>query len=223
MKRAAAFPCTLLCLSTLLVLAGSAQAEDDRHKGATSPIRDGLFMGATFGRGSIEVDCESCNEGKITEALSVSAHAGYMVTPRIGILGEHWAVRYNDSGSDLFDDSARHLVAQHMSTVAAQLFVTNRLWVKAGFGVGWHITDGDYDQAPSRTGPVPVGAKGGQTAPEASDESTAGSATFAAIGWEMAHNEVFAMDIQFRVGTTKRPDERYQILNTGLNIGFNWY
>ena len=218
-----AIPFATAALSTLLLLTTSAAAETDRGPRALSPARDGLIMGASFGRGSIEVDCDTCDSAKLTEALSLAAHIGYMVTPRIGIVGEHWTVRYNARGGALFDDSERHLVAQHMSTIAAQLFVTNRIWLKAGFGVGWHITDGDYDKDLPNNGPRPVSAKAGARPEDMSEKTDLGNATFAAIGWEIAHNSVFAADIQFRVGTTRRSDDRYEILSTGMNVGFNWY
>ena len=48
-------------------------------------------------------------------------------------------------------------------------------------------------------------------------------ASFAAIGWELAHNSTFAAEIQFRIGASRRHDDLYQVYNTGLNIGFNWY
>ena len=220
MKRAIA---SLIGVSTLLLLTGAASADRDVHKSVLSPNRDGFIMGASFGRGSIEVQCDGCETAKLTEALSVAAHAGYMVTPRIAILGEHWGVRYNSRGGALFDDSERHLVAQHMTTVAGQVFVTDRLWLKAGVGVGWHITDGDYDKDLPNLGPTPVGAAGGTRMPEKTNEAVAGNATFAAIGYELAHNSVFAAEIQFRVGSTRRSDDKYEILNTGLNVGFNWY
>jgi hypothetical protein len=218
-----AIPSAIAALSTLLLLTTSAAADSDRKSGVLSPVRDGLILGASFGRGSIEVDCDTCEAAKLTEALSLAAHVGYMVTPRIGIVGEHWTVRYNERGGPLFDDTERHLVAQHMSTIAAQLFVTDSIWVKAGVGVGWHITDGDYDKAPPQIGPMPVSAKGGESPRKTDEGPDLGNATFAAIGWEIAHNSVFAADIQFRVGSTRRADQRYQILNTGMNVGFNWY
>lgn len=220
MQRAIA---SLIGLSTLLLLTGFAAADRDVHKSVLGPNRDGFIVGASYGRGSIEVQCDNCETAKLKEALSVAAHVGYMVTPRIGILGEHWAVRYNSRGGALFDDAERHLVAQHMSTIAAQLFVTNRLWIKAGVGVGWHITDGDYGKDSPEFGPRPAGAIGGGKMPEESDDAALGNAAFAAVGYELAHNSVFAVDLQFRVGSTKRIDDKYQILNTGLNVGFNWY
>jgi hypothetical protein len=181
-------------------------------------------MGASFGRGSIDVNCPSCGDATLTEALSVAAHAGYMITPRLALLGEHWSVRYNARGGALFDDSARHLVAQHISSIAAQLFVTHRIWVKAGLGMGWHITDGEYARPPAATGPMPVAAKGSSSMEPPSEESTSiGAASFMALGLEVAHNSVFAAEIQFRVGTSRAPDDRYQVYNTGLNVGFSWY
>jgi hypothetical protein len=208
---------------SLLLCSSPAKAERDVHKSVLSPVRDGFTMGATFGRGSIEVDCATCSSAKLTEALSVSAHAGYMVTPQLAVLGEHWSVRYNARGGALFDDSQRHLVAQHISTIAAQLFVTNRLWVKAGLGVGWHITDGDYDKIQPSSEPMPVAAKGSSVSPAESESDSSGSASFVAVGYELAHNKVFAADIQLRVGATRLADDRYKVYNTGLNVGFNWY
>lgn len=214
-----------LSVLSLVLVATPAYAQVDSAS-VLGPQRDGFTMGATFGRGSIEVACDTCVEATLTEALSVSAHAGYMITPRLALLGEHWTVRYNARGGPLFNDNERHLVAQHMSTVAAQLFVTNRLWIKAGVGVGWHITDGEYDNAPKPRSTVGIAANGSASpvpSDEPEDEGSAGAASFAAIGWELAHNSVFACDIQFRVGATKRHDARYEVYNTGLNIGFNWY
>lgn len=216
-------------VSTVLFVSRPAEADIGHDKVVTTnPVRDGFTMGATFGRGSIDVRCATCRDAKLTEALSVSAHVGYMVTPRLALLGEQWSVRYNARGGALFDDSARHLVAQHMSTIAGQLFVTNRLWVKAGLGVGWHITDGDYDNAPRSaspmpTSPMPIASRSPSIPEERPEGRVTGTATFAAIGLELAHNSVLAVDLQFRVGTTRRPDDRYQVYNTGLNVGFNWY
>ncbi len=220
MQRAIA---SLIGVSTLLLLTGAASADRDAFKDTQGPNRDGFMVGASYGRGTLEVQCDTCEAATLTDALSVAAHVGYMVTPRVAILGEYWTVRYNARGGALFDDSEKHLVSQQMATVAAQLFVTNRLWLKAGVGAGWHITDGDYDKDLPNNGPRPASVSGGQKMPEDSNNSTAGNAAFAAIGWELAHNSVFAADIQFRVGTTKRLDNKYQILNTGLNVGFNWY
>ena len=214
----------LFLLSVLLFSARPGEARPLRDKAGSSPVRDGFTMGATVGRGSIDIRCTTCTDTKLSDALSVTGHMGYMVNPRLAIVAEHWMVRFKDRGSDLFDDSEDHLVAQHMTGLAAQLFVTKRLWVKGGFGFGWHLSDGDYgdpvptpDVMENSTHP-PAGA-----ADSESEGTVFGTTTFVAIGVELAHNEYFAADLQLRGGTTRRSDDRYQVYNTGLNVGFNWY
>ena len=207
-------------------LLGSSTAQADTVIVAEAPKRDGLMMGASIGRGSIAVECKRCDEGTLTDALSVAAHVGYMITPRLAILGEHWSVRYNQRGGAWFDDSVYHLVAQHQSMLAAQLFVTDSVWLKAGLGVGWHVTDGRYAQPPlpvEQSGaPLPAAGKGEDQGP-ASEVSSDGAATALSLGWEFAHNSVFAADVQLRLGTTRNFDGKYDVVNTGINVGFNWY
>jgi hypothetical protein len=188
-------------------------------------------MGASFGRGSIAVDCHDCGDmPSLDEALSVAAHLGFMITPRLGLLGEHWSVRYSARGGAWFDDSVERLVAQHISVAAAQLFVTDSLWIKGGLGIGWHITDGDYAKKPSRRALSMANARisPSQNSPSSErdsmdDTSSTSFATFAAAGWEFAQNSVFATEIQFRVGATRRSDDRYQVYNTAMNVGCSWY
>ncbi len=218
----------ILGLSVFLVLlcAGTdAEASPARDKAGTSPIRDGFTLGATMGRGSIDIRCATCSDAKITEALSATGHLGYMVSPRLAIVGEYWLVRFKDRGSELFDDSEVHLVSQHMSTLAAQVYVTERLWIKGGFGFGWHVSDGDYDAPPPAPSGMPTNTHGTTTTtPEAAPRDAAqGTTRFVAMGLEVAHNHSFAADIQLRAGKTSFPERNYEVYNTGLNLGFHWY
>lgn len=220
----------LLALSGLLFLGSPAEAGPFRDKLATTPVRDGLTMGASVGRGSIDVRCATCVDAKLTEAVSASGHVGYMVTPRLAVVGEYWLVRFKDRGSTLFDDSEVHLVSQHNSALAAQVFVTERLWIKGGFGFGWHFSDGDYRApAPSVEEGMPTNTHSGamtksedviQGLPEGPAQ---GTTRFVALGVELAHNHVFSADIQLRAAKTSFPSGRYEVYNTGLNVGFNWY
>ena len=225
-------------LGTLLLASQSAEANPSRvydsgpvQFGPAKPVRDGFMAGASIGRGSIDIECDNCDGvAPVTEALSLTAHAGYMITPRLALLGEHWTVRYNDRGSEWFDDAAPHLIAQRVFAVAGQAFVTDRVWLKAGFGFGWHISDSHYAKGgppvPPQGGAVPaagVGAAGGVTPMDSTDRTGASPAYFVASGFEFAHNEFFAADVQVRVGATRRPQDEYQIYNTAVNVGFNWY
>jgi hypothetical protein len=216
----------------VLPSSASAQVVGVDRDGSVSPQRSGLTFGASIGRGSIDIRCDECGDvAPITEGLSLAAHAGYMLLPRIGIVGEHWTVRYNDRGSEWFDDSEPHLVAQRIFVAGAQAFLTNRIWLKAGLGVGWHISDSRYANPPMQgrnTEPVTAssGAAGSQDPVrpmETSDSNSLSPAFLLAAGFEFAHNEFFAADVQLRIGHTRRPQDEYQIYNTALNIGFNWY
>lgn len=195
-----------------------------KHVFDTGEDRTGLTIGASLGRGSIDVSCDVCdNVSPITEGLSVSLHGGFMLTPRLAILGEYWSVRYNGRGSDFFPDARDHYVAQHIVTASAQLWLLETVYLRAGVGAGWHHSDAFYASAgrdrvmgnrrPAAAGPVMED----DTAP-----ATTPAATFG-VGWEFAHTSSFAADVQLRVGSTRRPADEYQVHNVGITFGASWY
>jgi len=213
----------------LLFAASPGDASPSGDKLATSPVRDGFTLGASIGRGSIDIRCATCVDAKLTEALSASGHVGYMVTPRLAVVGEYWMVRFEDRGSALFDDSDVHLVSQHNSALAAQVFIADRLWVKGGLGFGWHFTDGDYHTPAVVAEGMPPNAHGGamSTSEDMRQDTRQGgmqgATRFVAVGVEVVHNHVFSADVQLRAAKTSFPGERYEVYNTGLNVGFNWH
>lgn len=237
MRRA--LPFATLLAATTLVAAGGTKAHAEHINGVeyssadVTPARDGLTFGASIGRGSIGVDCGNCDVTTLREALSISVHAGYMILPRLGIVGEYWSVRHNVRGGAWFDDSEYHLVAQNMTLLGAQVFVTDSIWLKAGIGVGTHVSDEPYakrksdrsstSQAVSNAGDAQNGSSGGMSETPYGSVSEHGAASFLAIGWEFAHNSVFAADVQLRIASTHMPGDDYQVDNTGVNVGFNWY
>jgi hypothetical protein len=88
--------------------------------------------------------------------------------------------------------------------------------------VGWHKSDSQYARTRSSSSdPQPAAAEGGMQT-----ESNTGRYTPAAtvgVGVEFAHTRRFAVDVQLRAGTTRRPDDEYQVHNVGLNFGVAWY
>jgi hypothetical protein len=207
----------VLLVSTL----GSARADSERDRRAQMGDRTGLTFGASIGRGRIAIECRICsNVDPIEDALSASLHAGFMLHPRLALLAEHWLIQYNDRGSDWYPDSQDHAVGQHLQTIALQLWPLKTVYLRAGVGVGWHRSTSMYakvDQYPPQ-----VTAAGEAVV----DDDHAGRVTPAAtfgIGWEFAHTRAFAADVQFRVGTTHRPADEYQVHNLGLNFGVAWY
>ena len=211
-------------LAVLGALATSRTADAQVDGRRIAGERSGFAFGFSFGRGGLDVECPRCgNVAAITEGLSLTAHAGFLLSPNLALLAEHWTVRWNDRGSEWFDDGADHLVAQRMTFAAAQLWLTPTLWLKAGLGVGWHISDSLYTKPPlpSDRSPRPASLSG-----ETGSHDEAGRAApayFTAIGWEYAHTATFAADIQLRFGATRRPADEYQIYTTGLNFGLSWF
>jgi hypothetical protein len=191
-------------------------------------VRTGVMFGVSVGRGSIDVECDRCdNVDALTEALSYTGHVGYMVTPSLAVVLEHWAVRYNDRGSEWFNDAADHLVAQQMNLLQGQLWIGKRLWIKGGVGYGKHISDSRYANPAWNTdddGSLRAGEAGPDGMGNGSEEySEYAPAAMLGVGFEFARTTKFAVDVQFRVASTRRPADEYQIHNTGLVFGINWF
>lgn len=149
--------------------------------------RHGLILGAGIGFGAIGAsDCPNCGWG-----LAGELHIGGMVTPRFGIMYDVSSVWHVvDAGSDLTNT---------VHTIAGQLWLTERFWIKGGVGIG-HITNSDYTYGDS--------------------DETAG-AVMGAAGIELNQSPWFAFDLQARVAYAN-----YQgggATNGLFLIGFNWY
>lgn len=222
----AAFPSAAVAQPGHASASASFESGDAPYRSAfdTGEPRTGFTVGASIGRGSIDIACDTCaNVDAITEGLSLSLHGGFMLTPQLALIGEYWTVRYNGRGSDWFPDSRDHYVAQHIVTAGAQLWLLDSLYLRAGLGVGWHHSDSQY----ARTGAtrvsgnrLPAGA-GPMMEPGGAPEQT--PAASMGIGWEFAHTSRFAADVQLRVGSTRRPADEYQVTNVGVTFGAAWY
>lgn len=199
-------------------------AERDRR--AVAGDRTGFMIGGSIGRGRIAISCDICdNVEPLTEALSSTVHAGFMLNPRLAVIAEHWAITYNDRGSDWFPDARDHHVSQHLQTFGAQLWLHRQLYLRAGLGVGWHHSESHYARSGGdRMGddrPTPAAAEAGMQADEQAGKYT--PAATVGVGFEFAHTRRFAVDVQLRAGTTRRPSDEYQVHNVGLNFGVAWY
>jgi len=186
--------------------------------------RAGLTFGAAIGRGDIEVTCPSCDGlSPITEALSLSLYGGFLLTPRLALGGEYWSVRYNGRGSDWFPDSRDHYVAQHMVLATAQLWLLPRVFIRAGFGTGWHHTDALYARGDRVHSGQPVAASTSGGTMTQSTPSRFSPAASLGIGLEFAHTRTFACDVMIRAGSTRRASDSYQVQNVALTFGAAWF
>jgi hypothetical protein len=109
-----------------------------------------------------------------------------------------------------------------MVTAGAQLWLLERLYLRAGLGAGWHHSDSRY----AKVGRDRVRTNLRPATSEPVMDSQAGKYTPAAtfgVGFEFAHTKRFAADIQLRVGSTRRPSDEYQVHNVALTFGAAWF
>lgn len=105
--------------------------------------RHGLFGGGALWGGDISCDGGDCGDG-FREAGGASGHVGYMVTPRLGLVLDVWAMTSSK------DDVALTFA---MGTVGARLWLIPGLWVQGGIGSGHAIArigpfDAESDDVP---------------------------------------------------------------------------
>lgn len=154
----------------------------------TAPHRSGFLIGFSLGAGTLTCDdCDGLN------GVAVDLHLGGMLTPNVALMFDGMGVGHSfDGGGSLI-----HVV----DTVAAQVWVTPKLWLKGGLGIGrLSVNDEDGDEIAA---------------------SETGTAAMVGIGYELTHGEHFALDLQLR-GAIAHYDEA-DLKMGSLNLGFNWY
>jgi len=153
--------------------------------------RQGLLIGFSLGGGSFGLaDCDTCES---FDGVAADFHIGAMLTQRLGLMWDVSAV------SEATDDLA---VTHAISTAAAQFWVTPRVWIKGGIGVGQlSVSDNNGDVVA---------------------ESEVGAGVMFAAGVEVLQSRNFALDLQLR-GSGVTYDENDTVSMASLTLGFNWY
>jgi hypothetical protein len=186
----------------------------------TADERSGWYVGASIGRGRLDVKhgCGACGSlGALEEGLSLSAHVGRLLNPRLGLLVEGWIVRYEERDNLRFADSSEHLISEGMLLGSAQVWPVHFLWVRAGVGAAWHQTDLDY---PMSSGPVAASSK---VPPMRTTQGDGvGAAASVALGVELARTSSFGFDIALRSGVAAHDDD-IGVTATAITVGGSWY
>jgi len=184
----------------------------------------GFYFGAAMGRGSLDVDCGDCRERpRLSEGLSLTAHAGLRLNERLGVYGEYWLIRWSDRDGDWFDDADIHSITQQMISAGAQLWITRRLFLRASAGYGRHTTDIDYSKpenvlfnAAGDAAPVPE-------EPKEKDGSSSAMATSVGLGFELIRTRGFGLSAEFRYGRTRADNKDRDVSTTAASIGLTWF
>ena len=154
-------------------------------------VRRGLILGAGIGFGSLGGSNCDCGGG-----LAAEFHLGAMITPRFGLMYDVSTVIHS---IDSTSNNAGLDVTNTIHTIAGQLWLTERFWVKGGFGVGHLSYSDDFGSY--------------------SDETAA--AVMGGIGFEVVQSSWFALDLQGRLAYAGY--DAGSVSNGMFLIGFNWY
>jgi len=194
---------TALGLGAVLVGGAIASAQPQPYEPPAyqpAKVRKGITLGASLGVGELSCEDESANGSGpcdgVTEAGSIDGHVGIMLSPRLAIMGDVWAMGHSEN--DL-------TMSQTITTAAAQLWLTPRLWIKGGLGFA-HARfsyDTGFVELESESDTVPAGIVG--------------------IGYELIHRPNFALDLALKAGTGIYRDDQTRAHNVAVTIGANWF
>lgn len=160
--------------------------------------RRGLTVGFGFGFGNMATDsgpigCSDCSYTPLAGA--VDFHIGGMLSPRLAVLLEIWGVIRP------LDSQGFESLQQTAMMVAAQYWLSPKLWLKGGIGAAvLELTyDDGYDSEPLDDGGAIMGA----------------------LGYEIVAGPRFGIDLQLRLGTGAYEGGEIHAINGAL--GINWY
>jgi len=161
-----------------------------------------LYFGGSLGAGSMSsrgssLECLGCDYSPLSG--QISGHIGGFLSPRFALMAEG-QLNAQTISSDSFGDT--ETLTQGALMLAAQYWVTPRLWLKGGIGFATLQVNHSYY---------------GDTIPEN------GTALMGAIGFELLSSRYFSIDLQGRLlnGAYKGIDDNLTAGSIGL--GINWF
>ncbi|MCC6999179.1 MAG: hypothetical protein IT370_31495 [Deltaproteobacteria bacterium] len=163
----------------------AAPAPEATYQPRTGVKRDGFLVG--IGAGAGMMTCDDCRN---LEGLAVNLTLGGMVSQRAAVMFDGWGVIHFADGGQIINNA---------STVAAQLWVSDRAWIKGGLGLGRLMLQADNGES----------------------DSIGGVAFTAAAGYEVSQGTSSAVDLQLRLATVSYDHGSIQQL--GVNLAYNWY
>ncbi len=163
-----------------------------------------LTLGASIGIGAMSsddgpIECSGCDYNPA--AAGIAMHVGGLITPRFALMlelqGNMQAVAENGAESTTLVQSAAML--------AAQYWVTPRLWVKGGLGAAQlsYSFSNDFESQ--------------------SQEIDSGGAVMAAVGFEILSAPNYSVDLEARALVGSYEATASQITAGHVGIGFNWF
>jgi len=188
---------TVVCIAASLFLTGTAHAQYTKNP------RDGVVLGLGIGGGvPVQAGCSGCDS---KFAVGMGFQMGYMLSPTLGIMfdGHGTASAVNTINATTIG-SAIEVIG--FFTAAAQWWVLERLWLKAGIGMARSLN------ARSNVFALPAAAV---------DNGEYGFAATAAVGYEVYRADKFALDLRMRMsGAHFKSGDRSNLVG---GLGFTWF
>jgi hypothetical protein len=156
--------------------------------------RRGFTIGASIGPGSFSITDKDANVDDQVEGASGEIHLGGMITPRLAILFDGWAV-----GGDVNDYQS---VFHNIGTVSLRAFLGQWVWLQGGLGFAYFTID---DRLNNTT----------------SESSESGGAGMIAVGVEFFQDQHLTLDVSLRLGAASYSNA--DVSMGALQLGINWY
>jgi hypothetical protein len=158
----------------------------------TPPTRHGLYGG--FGLFGGNISCNGTNCGNFSKGGGAAGYLGYMLSDRLGIALDIWAMTARDSTTT--NDVTLTFVT---GTVDVRYYLASAFWIGGGLGNGHAEVHVSIFQA--RSDDVPVG--------------------LIAAGFELVRSHSYAIDIAFRFaqGTSTSNNASSGDATTGRMVG----
>jgi Outer membrane protein beta-barrel domain len=159
--------------------------------------RRGVIVGASIDGGDMGCETKSGEDcGGQKAAGGFSGHLGGMLTPRLALMGEVWAMGASENNVTN---------TQVMANLALRGWATRRFWLQGGLGFARNKVSYDAGSGVMAT-----------------DESATVPAFMAAIGFELVHTHEFGLDLEARTGTGFYEGDA-RIYNGAIGVGASWF
>lgn len=191
----------IVIITFLAALAVASTASADEYTPSEDANRRGIMIGIGLNGGHMQYEFPDGNDGgSLNNSFGAELHIAYMVSKKLALSADAWAMRHNYTTILNTDGSLTNVLA----TFGPQYWVLPRLWLRAGFGYA-RVT---------RTEEIPI-----LGTLESESENVPGLAV--GVGLEVIAGPRFAVDVQMRAATGFYED--LNLSNVGLGVGFTWF
>ncbi len=189
---------SILCAAGVLGVAAPASAQEVSSSTALEARTGGTF-GVALGAGHIgctNADGDDCDGDGANEAGGIAVHAGWMVTPRLALIGKAWGMTHRED---------RLTINQGIVAAAARGWLLPRLWLEGGVGVA--RSTAEYDLG---------------SGIDLMSESDTVPALIAGVGVEVLRGDRYALDLELQGGSGLYESD-IRVYNVAIGAGLSFY